>query len=1618
MRLKLFAIILFFLSTELYSQNYNWIEPGKTYLKFYTISDGIHRIEQSDFTNAGINPTSVNPLSLKVFYKGVEIPIYVRGESNGVFEPGDYIDVFCTRNYGGTQFYYNNLVAQYTKDEYYNFYSDTNAYWISWGGANGLRYNENQIAANTPYEFNYYIKEFHAERDVVYSLGEKRSATDYRNFSNELIIGEGWYWREMQRNAFVADTFFIASLNPQVQNFNIKLFAYPNSASSSIFNEHWLIVRINGTIVDTLKRNDYDRLDETISVPASLLNSNATNIINFTYSGPTGYNGRMFFDFFRSYIPENFLFQDNAISFSTQNADSVSRVFTVSGYNPENEVNIYDVKNGIKINNFSQNGGNLVFSGKGNGRYFIENKFITRKPLKIEQRVVPNLVSTSNGADYIIVYPKIFESPAEQLRAHRESFDDYRSVKVDIKDIYDIFNYGIEDPVALRNFMAYAYNNWQAPKVGYLNLFGRGSVDPKKNLANSQYYQNLVPVWGNPVADGYFVNFTPGTFSYVQQVSAGRIPVYTVEEAQNVVNKIIAYDFQPNDKWNKMHTFITGGFNAQEQLQFANQSNSHINNYITSNPIRGEVTRVYRNDSTGQVTFNFQDSILNVINSGTLMVNYIGHAATSFWDNGIEEPAIVNNIDKLSMILSFTCFTGKFAEGNERAFGEKFLLLPNKGAISFIGSTGWSFVISGNAMNSNVFRAYSQENKRAFGDLMRRAGEFMIQDTSSFSSRNMINCYMLIGDPGQKIKLPPHPELELRSNDYALSNQYPSLGEDVRLDVTTYNFGTVADSVKIDFKLKRNGVVTKEANTVFYDLGYVDTIPFDFEMDTLGVYTVDVHIDPDNWYPEDRPENNKITIAIPLRNISYVPLKPIDNQVFPDIAISITGLNPAVNPNTSSVSVILQIDTTRLFNSSIRQTYFNNSVSGVATTFDVNIPVPDTSSVYYWRMNALVDGDSSGWSEIRRLTYNPAIESPRVGSNQLTDAGDEPVTIYKNRPGQFDQLQLNGVSFDANSGGLKLQTYDGNIFARSHGGNTFDATYFTVNNEEFFLISEEYWGYNFAKLRKIDGKILEVKNFHITGGASSDSIVNYLNTFNNSHILIAIKGFPPNSINVLTSVAKQKIMQFGSTKIDSVNNHQDKWAFISIPDGKGGYETAEAFFRYDGNWIPVSCEITTKFSTTSGSVVQTFGTADSWFNLSWQRDIVSASNLFLVNILGVKKDGSEDLIFENLSTQTSVDLSNINAFTYPNIKMVTSLGLDTISPVASPVFNRIKLSYQPPGELIPYQNSIFVSEERILYGDTVRVGVDVYNEGFKPVSGVVNKWSFVSSTGSEVVLYDTVTSPLNVGEKVSSSVLFNTENFNLPSSNPGSVNVVFETKPLGNQNQLIEFNDFAFTGFSMSPDSVSPELDVTFDGARVINGDFITVNPDVQIILLDDGMQTINPGDTLLVRIRLNGQPVPYFIGNQPNPQINFEILDNILRPQLKINFKPELLGGTNRFEFITRDKSGNIGDSLNLRLIVDSDLRIRDLLNYPNPMRDKTVFGFRLSGAEVPGSCMIHIYTVAGRLVKVIESTASIGYNEIEWDGRDNDGDLMANGVYLYRMIIEGQGEKEGSTQRLVILR
>jgi hypothetical protein len=136
---------------------------------------------------------------------------------------------------------------------------------------------------------------------------------------------------------------------------------------------------------------------------------------------------------------------------------------------------------------------------------------------------------------------------------------------------------------------------------------------------------------------------------------------------------------------------------------------------------------------------------------------------------------------------------------------------------------------------------------------------------------------------------------------------------------------------------------------------------------------------------------------------------------------------------------------------------------------------------------------------------------------------------------------------------------------------------------------------------------------------------------------------------------------------------------------------------------------------------------------------------------------------------------------------------------------------------------------------------------------------------------------------------------------------------------------------------------------------------------------------------------------------------------QAKIVFRPALeADGKYKMLVQATDKSGNNSGSIDYRIDFEVINRptITEVLNYPNPFTTSTQFIFTLTGSQIPDEFKIQIMTVTGKVVREITQAEfgpiRIGRNAsvYRWDGRDEFGDRLANGVYLYRVISRLNGE------------
>ncbi len=105
-----------------------------------------------------------------------------------------------------------------------------------------------------------------------------------------------------------------------------------------------------------------------------------------------------------------------------------------------------------------------------------------------------------------------------------------------------------------------------------------------------------------------------------------------------------------------------------------------------------------------------------------------------------------------------------------------------------------------------------------------------------------------------------------------------------------------------------------------------------------------------------------------------------------------------------------------------------------------------------------------------------------------------------------------------------------------------------------------------------------------------------------------------------------------------------------------------------------------------------------------------------------------------------------------------------------------------------------------------------------------------------------------------------------------------------------------------------------------------------------------------------------------------------------------------------------------------DADLTLNNVINFPNPFTSSTVFHFDHNKVGQQMDVLLQIITPTGRIVKTFNEqmiAANSHFSGISWNGKDDYGDQLARGVYLYKLSVKTEdGNKADVTQKLVILK
>jgi flagellar hook assembly protein FlgD len=250
----------------------------------------------------------------------------------------------------------------------------------------------------------------------------------------------------------------------------------------------------------------------------------------------------------------------------------------------------------------------------------------------------------------------------------------------------------------------------------------------------------------------------------------------------------------------------------------------------------------------------------------------------------------------------------------------------------------------------------------------------------------------------------------------------------------------------------------------------------------------------------------------------------------------------------------------------------------------------------------------------------------------------------------------------------------------------------------------------------------------------------------------------------------------------------------------------------------------------------------------------------------------------------------------------------------------------------------------------------------------------------------------------------------------GDMSLTIDLNPDNDQPELHRFNNIYSHPFHVRPDGINPILDVTFDGKHIMNGDIVSPTPEILFEINDENpflAVSDSAYEVFFGRKTPSGNLPRLFInGNSEMEVVPAELPEN----KGRLYFRPgQLDDGEYTLRVQGFDATGNAAGKteyeINFEVVNES--AVSNVLNYPNPFSSSTRWVYTLTGNELPEVFEIHIYTISGILVKVIDlhetNDVRFGRNisDYAWDGRDEFGDLLANGVYVYKVVTRLNGRQ-----------
>jgi hypothetical protein len=1613
-----------------------WIVNGQVYHKIKVNNDAIYRIRFATLDSLFPNVSTLDARGFKLYYRGQEQAILVNtGTDNFINSNADYIDFFGRKNDGATEAeLYQPASLRYNK--YESIYSDTSVYFLTHSpGLDGKRMRNVGLInnVNVPFEL-FKIEQQFVSFKQFYLPG--RGLADFQSKIHSSYINDG--------EGFAGPRFDESGIVVTMNGFNGVSSAGPDPELEMLclgrgFVEQKVQIQVGAAsqtiLTDTVQMQGYT--SGYFKAPFSRTHFASGQLRVFTRMINRFVGNSI--SFIRVRYPTTFELPNNATTLQfwlRPNPNNYSRLRFSNVFQME-LYDITDVHNVVRVGVANING--EWIAGVENTATE-RNLILTTAPVPISarrtQRFEPQVFNPAL-IDYVMVtHPSLLRatsgvSAAQQYADYRRSPQGggHNVLLISVNQVYDQFGFGEYNPLAIRKMMDFMLKNGN-PK--YLLLMGKALTINERTRVNTDYFaDNLVPTLGFPASDALFT-IGLNNSGAMPAVPTGRINAATQAQLLAYLNKVKQHEnIIAVEAWRKNLLLISGGISTGEQLSFRNFVNRYAE--IAQGPYLGGNTRIINKISNQLVEFV---DIREQINAGLSMITLFGHSSAVTSDVDIGRPSDpfqgYNNFGKYPVILVNGCLTGNiFSRSNTQ--NEDWVLTPDKGAVAFISHTDQglpSFLNKYTTEFYKVFYADSNFIGKPYGvceqEMQKRY--LAIGSATQLLDSLMLQQMLFHGDPAIKIFPGDKPDYATNNSSVFSTNVSTSSAEpSYRIGAVVTNFGKfIRDSVIVQVRRRLASGQVVMYNFKVRPLNNVDTLFFDLAQNTgenfAGINRFEVILDPFDLIKETNENNNVGVFEISIPGTSVNPLFPRDYGIVADRAVRLIA--QATDLKTTDRRYIFELDTSYYFNSPLRRISPPIQAGNLAT-WSTTLPLSADSIVYFWRVRFfdIVSPQDTAWQRSSFIYVNNGHEGWNQ-SNFLQFIKAQDVGVVKDFSKRMWDFPESTLSLEVKCSGagppIGQRPYEFKLNGVPMLRGAFSPVCFLTDQQSFISPGRilmvaidrntlKPYVVNYMSLIYFSacGRAPEVIT-QFWGAGGWNNLRNVISTKVNvgDYVLLFTTDRVPYS--ALTPALMDSLGRIGLSA-DSLMKLKDGDPFIAFGQKYATLNPGAAI-----QILPKANAGPTEFQVLEFSkVLNTFSEAGFFTTttigpaLEWKKLFASFNTLDPqpgdkngIEIYGIEPSGKDSLLFKASDLPWENDISFIDAATFPSIKMRVFLSDPVFKTPPQP--RRLMVTYVSPPEGTMNINAVSNS-----YVITPKQEGEQLNFDFA-FSNIGNK-DFPEPLAVHYLLNNNLIKTDTIGTLKKDSTLFFKLNNLSTIGNAGTNNLTVFVNPRLQPEEYYENNVLSIP-FEVRADRQAPVLDVAFDGVRIMDGDIVSPRPTIQILLKDENKFRLKQ-DTLGIEIILSRQCdgcMPERIAfTDPRLRYTPAGAENDFRIELTPG---PLEDGKYQLSVQGTDASGNQAGFFSYRVAftVINKSSITNFYPYPNPFSTSTRFVFTITGSEIPEDFIIQIMTISGKVVREITKAElgniRIGNNisEYRWNGTDEFGDRLANGIYLYRVVFK----------------